>query len=74
MYFEALLSFTILGLVVYELASGKMPTRFWKPFITREQSPERYWRWIILQVLTALFLSYLAFHGHSMFNKIGGSQ
>jgi hypothetical protein len=69
MYFELLLSFVILGLVVYELVSGKTPTRYWKPFITRKQSPFRYWFAVLAQVVTVLVLAYLALHGLSLFNR-----
>jgi uncharacterized membrane protein len=51
----------LLGIVAYEL-SGNLVTRYWKPYVKREENPARYWFNIIGQILGALVLAYLAIH------------
>jgi hypothetical protein len=52
----------LLGIVAYELVSGNLVTRYWKPYVKREENPARYWFNIIWQILGALVLAYLAIH------------
>jgi hypothetical protein len=52
----------LLGIVAYELVSGNLVTRYWKPSVKREENPARYWFNIIWQILGGLVLAYLAIH------------
>jgi hypothetical protein len=74
MLFEKALSLILLGLVIVELVSGKMPTRTWKPFITHAERPFRYWLHVILQVAMALVFAYLAIRGIPLFERIGSNR
>jgi len=62
MSFYLIISVALIGLAAYELISGNLVTRYWKPFIRREERPARYWFYVSWQILVALVLAYLATH------------
>jgi hypothetical protein len=44
----------LLGETVYQLFSGKLLARGWKPYLSREQNPMLYWSSIGLQIVVVL--------------------
>ena len=47
------------GLIGYQLVTGKVLNRNWKPFATSEEKPLVYWSTIGLEFVTTLLVVYL---------------
>ena len=55
----------LVAVVIYELLSGKLLSRFFTTITTREKEPMRYWlgsRGVLWQMLIIAGLAYLAAH------------
>jgi hypothetical protein len=62
MYIYLTLSLAVAGIAVYEIWSGKlMPLYYWGP-ATREERPLKYWFAVLLKIVMALVIVYLAAH------------
>lgn len=60
--FTVLICTTMIGLVVYQLAFGKLLDRAWKVRATRQERPLLYWVSLAFQVAVTAGLVYIIFH------------
>ena len=49
----------LLGETIYQLISGKLLARGWKPYLNREHNPMLYWSSIGLQIVVVLVVIYV---------------
>jgi hypothetical protein len=57
--FETLVCTLMIGVVLYQLASGKLLDRGWTTLTTREERPRFYWSLITLQAVIVAGLVYM---------------
>ena len=62
MVFGLLMVGLMLGGVLYQLASGKLLGRNWRPYSSREERPIEYWMAITLETTVALAVLYGVLH------------
>ena len=60
--FGLLMVALMLGGVLYQLVSGKVLGRDWKPYTTRDEHPVMYWTAVALEAAVALAVLYGALH------------
>jgi amino acid permease len=52
----------LLGVVLYQLISGRLLDRSWKTFATRSERPRLYWSVLSIETAATLTMAYMILH------------